>query len=65
MANEPKVQSGASGCEKGLVECFLNVPLACLGSTAAAVHCISVIPLSDTARNWLKGGFWDVPIFLL
>ena len=22
------VQSGASGCEKGLVECFINVPLA-------------------------------------
>ena len=22
-----------------------------------AIHCISVIPLSDTARNRLKGGF--------
>ena len=29
------------------------------------IHCISVKPLSDTARNRLKGGFWDVPISLL
>ena len=32
------VQSGASGCEKGFVKRFLKVPLACLGSMAAAVQ---------------------------
>ena len=32
------VQSGTPGCEKGFVKCFLNVPLAYLCSTAAAVH---------------------------
>ena len=31
-------QSGASGCEKGFVKCFLRVPLACLGSMATAVE---------------------------
>ena len=29
------------------------------------VHCISLSTQSDTARNRLKGGFWDVPISLL
>ena len=33
-----QVQSGASGCEKGFVKCFLKVPLSYLGSTAAAVQ---------------------------
>ena len=32
------VQSGAAGCEKGFVTCFLTVPLACLGCMAAAVQ---------------------------
>ena len=32
------VQSGASGYEKGFVKWYLKVPLACLGSTAAAVQ---------------------------
>ena len=31
------VQSGPSGCEKGFVKCFQNVPLSCLSSTTAAV----------------------------
>ena len=41
--NRSDVQSGASGCETGLVKCvfFLKVPLACLGSTATAVQPIS------------------------
>ena len=30
--------SGAAGCVKGLVECFLEVLLSCLGSMAAAVQ---------------------------
>ena len=29
------IQSRASGCEKCFVTCFLKVPLACMGSTAA------------------------------
>ena len=33
-----KVQSGAGGCVKGFVKCFLEVPLAWLGSMAAAVQ---------------------------
>ena len=33
-----ELQSGAAGCEKGLVKCLLKVPLACLGSMAAAVQ---------------------------
>ena len=32
------VQSGAAGLGKGFVTCFLEVPLACLGSMAAAVQ---------------------------
>ena len=32
------VQSGAAGCIKGFVKCFLEVPLACLGSMTAAVQ---------------------------
>ena len=28
-----------------------------LGQWSNTVHCISVIPLSDTAQNRLKGGF--------
>ena len=32
------VQSGAAGCVKGFITCFLEVPLPCLGSMAAAVH---------------------------
>ena len=42
--NRSDVQSGASGCETGLVKCvfFLKVPLACLGSTATAVQPISL-----------------------
>ena len=33
-----KVQSGAGGCVKGFVKCFLEVQLACLGNMAAAVQ---------------------------
>ena len=32
------LQSWAATCYKGFVKCFLNVPLACLGSMAAAVQ---------------------------
>ena len=32
------IQSGAAGCGKGIVMCFLKVPLACFGSMAAAVQ---------------------------
>ena len=32
------LQSGAVGCEKGFATCFLKVPLACLGSMAAAAQ---------------------------
>ena len=32
------LQSGAAGCEKGFVKCFLKVLLACRGSMAAAVQ---------------------------
>ena len=30
------LQSGAATCSEGFVKCFLKVPLACLGSMAAA-----------------------------
>ena len=33
-----ELQSGAAGCVKGFETCFLEVPLACLGSMAAAVQ---------------------------
>ena len=32
------IHSGASGCEKGFVKCFVKVPLAYLSSMAAAVQ---------------------------
>ena len=32
------IQSGAAGCEKGLVKCFQKVSLASLGSMGAAVQ---------------------------
>ena len=32
------VPSGAATCENGFVKCFLEVPLACLGSMAAALQ---------------------------
>ena len=32
------ILSGAATCSEGFVTCFLNVPLACLGSMAAAVQ---------------------------
>ena len=38
LHRQKAIQSGASGCEKGFVKCFLKVSLACLGSTAAAVQ---------------------------
>ena len=37
-AEVSELQAGASGWEKDFVKCFLKVPLACLGSTAAAVQ---------------------------
>ena len=36
--HSPFLQGGAATCSKGFVTCFLKVPLACLGSMAAAVQ---------------------------
>ena len=38
LTSEKNLQSGAAGYVKGFVTCFLEVPLACLGSRAAAVQ---------------------------
>ena len=38
---------------KGFVKCFLKVPLACLGSMAAAVHCTAQPPV-ELSENILQ-----------
>ena len=49
------LQSGVTGCEKGVVNCFLKVPLACLGSTAAEVQ--SNIQTVELSENILQNLF--------
>ena len=41
------LQSGGSGCEKGFVKCFIKVPPAYLGGTAAAVPAQRSVELSQ------------------
>ena len=43
---DPHVLGGAATCSKGFVLCFLKVPLACLGSMAAAVQ------LNSLGNSW-------------
>ena len=51
-------QSGATGCVKGFVTCFLEVPLACLGSMAAA----SLVQLPvELSENMLQNLFLNLP----
>ena len=53
------LQSGAAGWEKGLVTCFLEVPLACLGSMAAAVQPNCLWNSQKICRPRLYRGFAD------
>ena len=61
---QPVIEVGLQG-EDGFISGLRKLLLKSNLVTVTMVHCISVIPLSDTARNRLKGGFWDVPISLL
>ena len=52
------IQSGAAGWGKGFVTCFLEVPLACLGSMAAAVQPKLPVELSE---NMLQNILLNLP----
>ena len=52
------IQSGAAGCVKGFLTCYLKVPLACLGSMAAAFQPNLPVELSE---NMLQNLFLNLP----
>ena len=56
------ILGGAATCSEGFVICFLQVPLACLGSTAAAVQPNSNGKLSEKSKKKLLNKWPPHPV---